>query len=75
MTIEQTVTVLNCVEAHGSLTERAKQTAIKSLECWREMENLFDTVSTLGEKIKVKEVQEVIDSYIELIENQQNGGE
>ena len=35
MTINQAIFVLNCVEAHNGLTEKAKEIALKSLNAWQ----------------------------------------
>ena len=42
MTNEQAISILKMVEAHGSLTIKAKEMAIRSLEAWQKMPEIFE---------------------------------
>ena len=62
MTREEAITVLNMVEAHGSLVIQAKEMAIKALE----QESVLDRIRAEIEQepyVSKMEVLEIIDKY------------
>lgn len=60
MTNEEAIRVLAMVEAHGSLTQKAKERAIKALNQMGRIESLINMDTAGKRSIKLAELKEVI---------------
>ena len=60
MTNEEAIRVLAMVEAHGSLTQKAKERAIKALNQMGRIESLINMDTAGRRSIKLAELKEVI---------------